>query len=418
MRAEVIALGDELVSGQRLDTNSRWLSMELEGLGIPVAFHTTVGDDLGAIVAVLKTAVERADIIVCTGGLGPTADDLTRDAMATVAARPLVLDEEVLDGIQRLFARRRRSMPERNRVQAMFPEGSRVIANPHGTAPGFELDVLRSEGTTCRIVALPGVPAEMTEMWRDDVAPSLLSLLGERHQVICRHVIQCFGIGESDLEQRLPDMIRRDREPRVGITASQATLTLRITATGDSEKACRELMEPTLTTIRQCLGSLIFSERDETLQDVVIRLLRAQSRTLATAEFDSGGLLAQWLSAADKAGKTYRGGHVFRECPERALANFGQGDGRVESLAGGQVDQLAAIGQTIRSLYDADVALIIGPFPPDERAADRPGDVTIVWLGNGWSGRKQVSFAGHPDMVTARTVKHALNCLRLELLEG
>ena len=239
MHAEIISIGDELTSGQRLDTNSQWLSTRLGELGVQVMYHTTVADDLEANVQVFRQAAQRADLIVATGGLGPTADDLTRDALAAVAGVELVLDEAALAHIESLFARRKRPMPERNRVQAMFPRGSRVIPNPAGTAPGIDIEMPRPGKSPARIFALPGVPAEMHEMWEQTVAPAIAALMG-KPRVIRHKQIKCFGVGESDLEQMLPDMIRRGRDPQVGITVHGATITLRITASGDTAEACYE----------------------------------------------------------------------------------------------------------------------------------------------------------------------------------
>ena len=254
MLAEIISIGDELTSGQRLDTNSQWLSMRLGELGVRVMYHTTVADDLEANVNVFRAAIERADVVVATGGLGPTADDLTRDAIAAATNRQLVLDAAALAHIERLFSRRQRPMPERNRVQAMFPEGSRVIPNPEGSALGLILTVPREcrphgprneqlqESSTlpgeCRLFALPGVPAEMKRMWEETVAPAIRAML-PAPRVICYRRIKCFGVGESDLEAMLPDLIRRGREPQVGITVSGATITLRIAAAGENPAACR-----------------------------------------------------------------------------------------------------------------------------------------------------------------------------------
>src|SRR5262245_47572484 len=180
MRAEIISIGDELTSGQRLDTNSQWLAERLLEIGVPVAFHTTVGDQLADNVLVFRQACERADIVVATGGLGPTADDLTRYAIAELAGVPLVQDDASLAHIQALFARRRREMPPANVVQAQFPLGSRPIFNPHGSAPGIDIAIPRAVGKPARIFALPGVPAEMDEMWRASVAPAIQDLLGAR----------------------------------------------------------------------------------------------------------------------------------------------------------------------------------------------------------------------------------------------
>ena len=290
MRAEIIAIGDELTSGQRLDTNSQWLSERLGEIGIPVAFHTTVGDDLENNIAVFRTAIERAEIVVATGGLGPTADDLTRDAVAAAAGVELVQDDAALAHIRNLFARRKREMPERNKLQAQFPRGSRVVPNPDGTAPGIDLTVPRSCGPPCRVIALPGVPAEMFAMWNETVAPALTAGQAEK-KVICHHRIKCFGVGESDLEAMLPDMIRRKREPLVGITVSGATITLRITTSGPNEAACRKAMAPTVAQIREILGVLVYGEEDDELEHAVVRLLNERGRSVGAR--DSRGVPAQ-----------------------------------------------------------------------------------------------------------------------------
>ncbi len=277
MRAEIISIGDELTSGQRLDTNSQWLSQRLYELGIPVAFHTTVADDLDANIEVFRTAIGRAEIVVSTGGLGPTADDLTRDAIAATAGVELVEDAAAMAHIKNLFARRKREMPERNKLQALFPRGSQVIPNAEGTAPGIDFTIPRPGKSPSRIFALPGVPAEMFTMWNDTVRPALIAAQPSP-RVICHRRIKCFGVGESDLEAMLPDMIRRKREPLVGITVHGATITLRITASGPDEAACQAAMQPTADEIYKLLGVLVYGEEDDELEHAVVRLVNtAQS---------------------------------------------------------------------------------------------------------------------------------------------
>src|SRR5947208_846830 len=181
MHAEIISIGDELTSGQRLDTNSQWLAERLLEIGVPVAFHTTVGDQLTDNVLVFRQACERADILLVTGGLGPTADDLTRQALAEVAGVELVQDDVSLAHIKTLFAKRKREMPPANVVQAQFPQGSRPIFNPNGSAPGIDMLIeVAADGTrrvpttkAARVFALPGVPAEMKEMWAATVGPAI-----------------------------------------------------------------------------------------------------------------------------------------------------------------------------------------------------------------------------------------------------
>ena len=306
LKAEIISIGDELASGERLDTNSQWLSQRLGELGVGVLYHTTVADDLAANVAVFRLALDRADLVVATGGLGPTADDLTREALAQAIGVELFLDEPSLEHIRSLFARHNRPMPERNRWQAMFPVGSRPIDNPAGTAPGIRLDDPRPGRPACRLFALPGVPAEMREMFAASVAPAIAELVGEPRLIRHRR-IKCFGAGESQVEQMLPDLIRRGRTPSVGITVHEATITLRITASGRTEKECLEAMRPTEDTIRQALGVLVFGTEDDELEDVVVRLLAERQLTVSTVEWGTRGRLARSLGRAAAKSECHAG---------------------------------------------------------------------------------------------------------------
>ena len=239
MRAEIISIGSELVSGQSLDTNSRWISQELSTLGIPVAFHTTLGDVLEDHRAVFQNACDRAELVVVTGGLGPTQDDLTREALAECAGVPLVEDPESLAAIEAMFARRNRAMPDRNRVQALFPKGAEPLPNPVGTAPGIWMRLGKAT-----IACLPGVPSEMKVMFHGQVVPRLKQL-GVIERVTVHRKINLFGKGESDLESQALDLTARGRIPEVGITAHEGTISFRITASGNTEEEARLEIEPT-----------------------------------------------------------------------------------------------------------------------------------------------------------------------------
>ena len=416
MHAEIIALGDELTCGQRLDTNSQWLSQQLGDCGIRVLFHTTVGDDLEAGCEVFRQAIGRADVIVSTGGLGPTADDLTRECIARACGVDLVGDEAALNHIRTLFARRGREMPARNAVQAMFPRGSRVIPNPHGTAPGIEILVPRDDRSPVRIFALPGVPAEMREMWTATVQPALAALTSHHRRVIRHRTIHCYGTGESAIEAMLPDLIRRGRIPAVGITASKATISLRITVEGPTPEACQAAMQPTADTIYQCLGDLVFGEDGDTLQDVVVRLLAQRRQTLATVECGSGGALAEALSSADPELRVFRGGWVLRD--PAAIAGVLETAGRpAESpppLTATGVQSLAA---ACRASFQTVYALALGPFPPLGELSAGPPSVHMAVAEQTAVHGHSTPYAGHPDILLARTVKEALNFLRLTLLK-
>jgi nicotinamide-nucleotide amidase len=390
MRAEIIAIGDELTSGQRLDTNSQWLAERLLEVGVPVAFHTTVGDTLADNVLVLRQAAERADIVVVTGGLGPTADDLTRQALADVAGVPLVQDDASLAHIRALFARRKREMPPANVVQAQFPQGSRPIPNPNGSAPGIDIELPRQDGKrSTRVFALPGVPAEMKEMWAASAAPAIQSLLGSK-KIIAHYRIKCFGVGESDLEAMLPDLIARQRYPLVGITVHQATITLRITAEGETPEAARAAMQPTIDTIHECLGDLIFGYEDDELQDVVVRLLREKKRTLCVSEWGTCGLISHWL-AETEAADVFLAGNTLTE-----KTNWNDSN--------------------ISAVHGCDYELTVGPRPDSNSSLTGPGSLKFLLVHGSQAIRRDISFAGHPEIIRPRAAKQALNLLRLHLL--
>ncbi len=416
MRAEIISIGDELTSGQRLDTNSHWLAERLGELGVAVMFHTTVADDLAANILVFRQACERADLVIASGGLGPTADDLTRQAIADMAGVDLVQDDASLAHIQAMFSRRKREMPTSNNIQAMFPRGAKPIHNPHGTAPGIDFTLHRPGLESVRIFALPGVPAEMKEMWQETVRAEIQNLQEARgtKKVIVHHRLKCFGVGESDLEGMLPDLIRRGRTPSVGITVSQATITLRITAEGENEQAARAAMQPTIETIQHCLGNLVYGEEDEELQHVVIRKLRERKLTLAVCECGTGGLISNWLSECDPAGDVFKLGAVLRSSHSAATLL-----GLPSELTLGDQPQspdfAAALAAHIRTLAGTDLALSIGPFPQADSPTNTPGEVHFALARPAGVLVKSSPFAGHPEILKPRAAKQALNLLRLEV---
>jgi nicotinamide-nucleotide amidase len=413
MRAEIIAIGDELTTGQRLDTNSQWLAERLTELGVDVMYHTTVGDDLEANVTVFRTAIDRADIVIATGGLGPTADDLTREAIAQATGVGLVENATALAHIRDLFTRRGYgTMPERNIVQAQFPAGSRPIHNPHGTAPGIDMTIAREGRTASRVFALPGVPAELFVMWRESVGPAILATQAERRVTVHRR-IKCFGVGESKLEAMLPDMIRRGREPRVGITVSDTTITLRITASGPDEAACRALIAPTEAEIHQLLGVLVFGEEDDELQHAVVRLLKERQQTVAVAECATDGLVDHWLADADSESSTLLGGVVLHEAA--ALSSLMD----IRDTEPASASTAETMARVICELTGTTYGLAIAALPPDTRyTADKEIEGTLqIALATGDNVRvKECPLAAHPALVRVRAAKQALNMLRLAIL--
>lgn len=413
MKAEIIAIGSELVSGERLDTNSQWLSQELLRLGVPVVAHTSVGDDLDLNLHAFRNAMSRADLVITSGGLGPTQDDLTREVLAAVAGVPLVEHPPSLAAIEALFARRNRTMSPRNRVQALLPQGAEAVPNPIGTAPGLWMTL---RGTT--FVCLPGVPEELKRMWLEEVAPRLKAG-GAGDRVFIHHVVNLFGRGESDVEADALDLTVRGRRPEVGITAHDATITLRVTCDGPDEAGADAEIEPTLILIRQRFAELIVGEVEghdvpEALADELART----GQTLALAESCTGGLAASRLTAIAGISAYFRGGVVsYSNEAKVSLLGVPQGLLDVHGAVSAEVAEAMAAGA--RSRLEADLAVsITGIAGPGGGSAEKP--VGLVYLGlataSGTVSRRLDLGTEQPrEVIQSRAAKHALNWARQHL---
>ncbi len=413
MHAEIIAIGTELTTGAKLDTNSQWLSLELQAVGIPVHYHVTVADDLAANINVFRSAVERSDVVLISGGLGPTLDDLTRDVLAQLTETKLVLHPPSLEIIRGMFARRNREMPERNVVQAMFPEGSEPIPNRRGTAPGIYLEVARTGRDPCKIAAMPGVPSEMKVMFHDDVLPRIKpsAVIG---LVIRNARINCFGLGESAAEQLLRDVTARGRDPEVGITVHEATITLRIESSAKSIPEALDKIAVTKQIIRERMGEYVFGEEDEELEHVVVRLLSERRQTLASAEAATGGLIAHRVTNVAGNEACYCGGIV---APKENAA-------RDETAATPDVRESPAeaaargMAESCRKNFAADWGLSVGRCSrgDDHEGADAAPVVWIALAGRAGTRAVELNVAGDPAILKSRVAKSALNLLRLELI--
>lgn len=387
--AEVMSIGDEIISGQRLDTNTQWLAAQLSSLGIDVRFHSSVGDDLANQVAAIQQSINRADIVLMTGGLGPTADDLTRTALAAAAKVELELISAELLKIEQMFARYGREMPANNKIQAYFPKGSQVIPNPEGTAPGIDLTVSNSSGRSCRLFALPGVPVEMQQMWNATVQPTIRELANS-DATYQFHTLHCFGAGESAIEAMLPELIQRGRDPKVGITASAATITLRVSTRGKSVIACQQKMEPTIQTIRDCLGDLVFAENDITLPEVVLGQLRANKFTVAISDQGLDGEVAKSLINQDDL-----------------LIGM-----RIENAT---ID-VATAARSVAEEFAATIGIGIGWIDFGEKTIAAGGsNFEVAVAGPQGIVRETFRFGGHSEWRKQRAVKQVLNQLRLVL---
>ena len=410
MIAEIVAIGTELVSGQSLDTNSQWLSRALGSLGIPVHFHTALGDDLPENIAALKVAIGRADLVLTSGGLGPTQDDLTREALAAVAGVALVEDPGSLAAIAAMFASRNRPMAERNRVQAMRPEGSEVLPNSCGTAPGIWMQV---GGST--VACLPGVPNEMKRMFDEQVAPRLRGL-GAASRAIVHRKINLFGRGESDVEAKALDLTARGRVPEVGITVSEATISFRITAEGPTEAEALALIEPTAAAIYDRFGPLIVGEGAEDVVDALVRELSRAGATLAVAESCTGGMIAQQITAIPGVSSCFLGG-VVSYANAAKVGLLGVPAELIESHGAVSGEVAEAMARGVRERFGADVGVsVTGIAGPSGGTPEKP--VGLVYLGLATadaveSRRFDIGPDQPREVIRARAAKYAMNWARL-----
>jgi nicotinamide-nucleotide amidase len=414
-RAEIVAIGTELTSGQKLDTNSQWLSRRLGSLGLDVRFHTTLGDDLDDNVAALRVAADRAEVVLVTGGLGPTQDDLTREALAAVSGVGLVEDTDSLAEIAALFARRNREMPDRNRVQALRPSTAQAMTNSCGTAPGLWLEVGGSV-----FIALPGVPREMKAMFEAEVVPRLRASGRAGSRVIAHRVINLFGRGESEIEAEALDLTARGHVPEVGITASDATISFRVSAEGASEAEAFASMEATVTTIRSRFGSLVLGEGEGfDVPQALAAALRTSRKTLALAESCTGGLAAARLTAEAGVSTVFRGG-VVSYSNESKTALLGVPAELITRHGAVSAEVAEAMAAGVRERLAADMAVsVTGIAGPDGGSEDKP--VGLVYLGlataDGVQSRRLELGPEQPRaVIQSRAAKNALNWARLALL--
>lgn len=414
MNTEIISVGTELVTGQVLDTNAAWLARQLATLGIHVDAHTTVGDDPALLEKAIRNALDRSQIVLVTGGIGPTPDDITRQAVASALKLPLVENAEALAAVESFFGRLRRPMNAANKVQALLPQGSAMILNQRGTAPGIHV---HREGR--HLFVLPGVPVEMEAMFRDTVAP-LIETLGEGVAIVSGR-LNCFGMNEARVGELLSDLMDRNRNPHVGTTASEAVISVRVTARAESRRVAQEQLEADLLEVRRRLGTVVFGRDHETLEDSVARLLTDAGASVCTAESCTGGLLAKRLTDVVGASAFFqRGFVVYANQAKVDLLGVSPETLERQGATSEAVAEEMALGA--RSCGHADFGLsITGIAGPSGAAPDKP--VGLVYVGLADHAGVEVMCRTWGDHLSRReirdrSVKAALNMLRHLLLHS
>lgn len=372
--AEILCIGTELLMGDIINTNAAYLAKELAGLGINLYHQSVVGDNPERLRQSLQLALKRADIVITTGGLGPTYDDLSKETIAACFGRTLVMDEDSLARIQAHFLRLGREMTDNNKKQAMMPQGCVIFQNENGTAPGCAIEGSGElEGKTA--IMLPGPPREMKPMFEQQVKPYLLKDSDTR---LVSHTMHFFGIGESMLEDRLRSLMEKSLNPTVAPYAKTGEVQLRVTARVKNGEDPNALLEPVMEQIRQMVGEFLYGVDVGDLQTAAVRLLTEKERKVAVAESCTGGYLAKRITDVSGSSKVFECGvcsysnrikHQLLGVSEQTLAEYG-------AISEQTAAQMAS---GVRKLSGADIGIsVTGNAGP---TADEGKEVGLVYIG-------------------------------------
>ncbi|WP_027627991.1 competence/damage-inducible protein A [Ruminiclostridium cellobioparum] len=405
MKAEILAVGTELLMGQIVNTNAQYLSSKLPDVGISVYYHSVVGDNPERLRESLELALKRCDVVITTGGLGPTQDDLTKETISEVCGRRLVLHQESLDAIKAFFKKIGREMTHNNEKQAYMPENCTILENNSGTAPGCIIE----QGEKV-IVMLPGPPSEMKPMFDDSVFP----YFRERSSyTIESKFLRVFGIGESAMETKILDLIEGQTNPTIATYAKEGEVTIRVSARVEQGKDAEKLLGPVIEEIRKRTGDSLYSEEDRTLDQVAAELLFRHKLTLATAESCTGGLISQMLTNIPGISSVFMGGAVTysNDAKEECL-----GVRRDTLLQYGAVSRQTAeeMAAGVRSRLKTDIGVAVtGIAGPDGGTPEKP--VGLVYIGlssEKGTVTKELRLLGNRKRIRTITALHVFDMIR------
>ncbi|MEH7304302.1 competence/damage-inducible protein A [Neobacillus drentensis] len=413
MNAEIIAVGSELLLGQIVNTNARFLSQQLADLGINVYFHTVVGDNPDRLKTAIEIAERRADLIIFTGGLGPTKDDLTKETIARHLGKELVTDENALASIELYFKRTNRVMTENNRKQALVLSGAHILPNDHGMAPGM---IVESNGHSYML--LPGPPKELEPMF-SQYGYQVLSNENMANEVIVSRVLRFFGIGEAALETELMDLIDAQSNPTIAPLAGDGEVTLRLTAKHVDGKKAQSLLDELEKTINQRVGVFLYGYDETSLMDEVMKTLKTRKFTISAAESLTGGLFQQQLTALSGASSVFYGGVVcYSNDVKQQLLQV-----RQETLeTQGAVSEQCAreLAENTSKLFNSDIGISFTGVAGPEELEGKP--VGTVFIGIALKGRptivEKLSLAGTREANRTRAVKFGCYFLLRTLKES
>ena len=410
-KACIISVGNELLSGRNVDTNASYFSRELLALGIPAAGFYTVGDDVGSIAETIKSAAQKADIVLITGGLGPTDDDVTRYGLAKFLGSELQFSEELFRQISEYFDNRKYEMPEKNRIQASIPAGAEGLTNNEGTAPG----IMALKDDTM-VISLPGVPVEAKRMFAESVADRIAEL-GASEVVITKR-LKCFGVGESTIAEMLGDLMSRKRNPLINCTVSGGVITLYIIANSKRRRQAEEMIEKDAVKLHGILGDFVYGSEEQTMAEVVGKQLAEKKLKLALAESCTGGLIAKMITDTAGASEYFRTGWVTYS-NQAKVEQLGIDEELIEKNGAVSSEVAEAMAEAAKQKAGADISVAVtGIAGPGGGSADKPAGLVYIAVNMGRNTVVQrYVFSGKREYIRKRTALTALNIVRIGLLE-
>jgi nicotinamide-nucleotide amidase len=414
MKAQILSIGTELILGQTVDTNAAWLAQQLAAIGIEGDRHVTVSDEEAPIQEAIRESANRADLLLITGGLGPTLDDMTRDALAAVMGVGMDFHPESFAQIEKYFRERGRPMHPENRRQAMLPVGATALENICGTAPGVHARI-----GACEIYIMPGVPHEMKTMFERSVLPQLRTSAGGA--TIVQRTLRTIAMPEAQVGELIADLMKRGRNPTVGTSAADLIISIRINASGKSPDEARRLADADAAEIRKRLGIAVFGEGEQTIQAAVADLLRAKNTTVSTAESCTGGLIAKRLTDISGSSEYFVQGFVtYANEAKSQLLNIPPD--LIQSHGAVSAEVAKAMAESCRRIAGTDFALsATGIAGPTGGTPDKPVGLVYVGLASAKEAVAKELRLGDTlsrDQIRDRAVKIALNLLRLKLMDS
>ena len=410
MKAEIIAVGTEILLGDIVNTNSAYLAKELALLGIDVYHQSCVGDNEQRLMDTFSEGLKRSDIIITTGGLGPTSDDITKEVACKMFEQEMELDEKSLEKIQQFFKNIGIDMTENNKKQAYFPKNSIILENENGTAPGA---ILTKDKKI--IIILPGPPKEMVPMFEYKVKPYLK---GMNEEVLISRTLKFFGIGESTLESKIIDIVQEQSNPTVAIYVSNMELRLRITAKAENEDRANKIIIPIIKKVKARVGEFIYAEDNTPIEEVVSKILVEKNLTIATAESCTGGLVSSTLINYPGISSVFMEGCVTYS-NESKINRLGVSENTLIKYGAVSEETAREMAEGIAKNLNTNVAIsTTGIAGPGGGTTDKP--VGLVYIGiyiNGKTTVKKYILQGNRQDIRLRATKNALNDLRLRLLE-